>query len=113
MPAGTCRATDSEGRASWLAAFNFPHWHRDSRAAPPELAGSIVPSSHAPNAQPQRVTANINCRIFPGRTVEETQAEIARVLNNPAITITTVGAPDPTSPPPPLSGGFELPVCRL
>ena len=53
MPAGTCRVTDSEGRASWLAAFNFPHWHRDSRAAPPtrELAGSIVPSSHAPNAQ--------------------------------------------------------------
>lgn len=32
---------------------------------------TMVSAGHAPNALPQRATANINCRIFPGHTREE------------------------------------------
>ncbi|MGZ9100585.1 MAG: M20/M25/M40 family metallo-hydrolase, partial [Brevundimonas sp.] len=74
---------------------------------------TLVSGGHAPNAQPQRVTANVNCRILPGHTIEETQAEIARVLDNPAIAITTVGAADPTSPPPTLSPAILNPIREI
>jgi acetylornithine deacetylase/succinyl-diaminopimelate desuccinylase-like protein len=74
---------------------------------------TLIDGGHAPNAQPQRVTANVNCRIFPGHTIEETQAEIARVLNNPAIAIAPLGAPDPTSPPPPLSPAIMDPIRQI
>ncbi|HEY7900204.1 MAG TPA: M20/M25/M40 family metallo-hydrolase, partial [Caulobacteraceae bacterium] len=45
-----------------------------------EIAGG-----HALNALPQRATANINCRIFPGRKPADIMAELARVAADPGI----------------------------
>lgn len=64
-------------------------------AAEPEYVGQIgttcvptmVSGGHAPNALPQRATANINCRIFPGVSIAAVQAELIRVIAEPAITI--------------------------
>jgi acetylornithine deacetylase/succinyl-diaminopimelate desuccinylase-like protein len=44
-----------------------------------------VSGGHALNALPQRATANINCRIFPGHPPAEIMAELARVAADPAI----------------------------
>ncbi|WP_310498115.1 M20/M25/M40 family metallo-hydrolase [Sandarakinorhabdus sp.] len=39
-----------------------------------------VQGGHAPNALPQRATMNVNCRIFPGISVEDTLLELARLV---------------------------------
>jgi acetylornithine deacetylase/succinyl-diaminopimelate desuccinylase-like protein len=49
---------------------------------------TTVNAGHAPNALPQRATANVNCRIFPGVTVAAVQQELARVISDPSAKIT-------------------------
>ena len=51
---------------------------------------TLLEGGHANNALPQRAAANINCRMFPGRTVEETQAALAKVIGNPNVKISPV-----------------------
>ena len=48
---------------------------------------TLLEAGHAENALPQRAVANINCRIFPGETVEATRDRLAEVVGNPAATI--------------------------
>lgn len=43
---------------------------------------------HANNALPQTATANVNCRIVPTSSTEETQATLARIFADSAIAIT-------------------------
>jgi acetylornithine deacetylase/succinyl-diaminopimelate desuccinylase-like protein len=52
-------------------------------------------AGHAPNALAQRATANVNCRIFPGESVEETRLALVRVIADPAV---KVEATDPDRP---------------
>ncbi|MBW3559627.1 MAG: M20/M25/M40 family metallo-hydrolase [Proteobacteria bacterium] len=59
-----------------------------------------VNAGHAPNALPQRATANVNCRILPGVPVAQVQAELARTFADPGIKITAIGTADPSTPPP-------------
>ena len=61
--------------------------------ADPSMAGkiattcvlTIVSGGHALNALPQRATANVNCRIFPGHKPSEIMAELATVAASPAV----------------------------
>jgi acetylornithine deacetylase/succinyl-diaminopimelate desuccinylase-like protein len=62
---------------------------------------TMVHAGHAPNALPQRATANINCRVFPGVTMEDVQAELENVIQNPAGHF-SVADPVSMSPPSPL-----------
>jgi acetylornithine deacetylase/succinyl-diaminopimelate desuccinylase-like protein len=39
-------------------------------------AVTLISGGHATNALPQRVEANLNCRVFPGMQVEEVQAKL-------------------------------------
>ncbi|WP_200943625.1 MULTISPECIES: M20/M25/M40 family metallo-hydrolase [unclassified Brevundimonas] len=105
----TANDTPDAAAAARLSAAN-PIWNATMRTT---CIPTLINGGHAPNAQPQRVTANVNCRIFPGHTIEETQAEIARVLNNPAIAISPLGAADPTSPPPTLSPAILDPIRQI
>lgn len=58
-----------------------------------------VSAGHAPNALPQRATANVNCRVLPGVPVATVQAELARVFADSEIKITAVGTADVSTPP--------------
>lgn len=51
---------------------------------------TMVSGGHALNALPQRATANINCRIFPGHAFTEIMAELEKVANEPAVKFTDV-----------------------
>jgi acetylornithine deacetylase/succinyl-diaminopimelate desuccinylase-like protein len=65
--------------------------------ADPEYVGQIgttcvptlVKGGHAENALPQRATANINCRIFPGVPVETVRAELEKIIADPAVKVNT------------------------
>jgi carboxypeptidase PM20D1 len=46
---------------------------------------TMINGGHAANALPQRATANINCRIFPGHPREEIMAELQRVAADTAV----------------------------
>ena len=46
---------------------------------------TMINGGHALNALPQRATANINCRIFPGHPPAAIMAELAQVAADPAI----------------------------
>ena len=49
---------------------------------------TLLEGGHANNALPQRAGANINCRIFPGETVEGTQAALVAAIGDPGVKIT-------------------------
>src|SRR5262249_10951068 len=63
-------------------------------------------AGHANNALPQMAQANVNCRIEPGHTPEEIRQQLEKVIADPKISITYVGAIGGASrksyPPPPL-----------
>ena len=105
----TATETPDAAAAARLSAAN-PIWNASMRTT---CIPTLIDGGHAPNAQPQRVTANVNCRILPGHTIAETQAEIARVLDNDAISITTVGEPSPTAAAPPLTADILAPITEV
>ncbi|HET9743675.1 MAG TPA: M20/M25/M40 family metallo-hydrolase [Terriglobales bacterium] len=66
---------------------------------------------HANNALPQTAHSNVNCRILPGHSIEETRQTLIKVFNDPKVTVNYVDdagvvhteIPDKKSvPPPPL-----------
>jgi len=46
---------------------------------------TMVDGGHAPNALPQSVSANVNCRIFPGTSRAQTLEELRRVIGDDSI----------------------------
>jgi acetylornithine deacetylase/succinyl-diaminopimelate desuccinylase-like protein len=73
---------------------------------------TMVDAGHAPNALPQRAVANVNCRILPGEDPEAVRQTLVRVIENPRITITPVGAARP-SPPSPLTAEIMQAITRV
>ncbi len=49
---------------------------------------TMVSAGHAPNALPQRATATVNCRIFPGHNREEIRKQLAAIANVPQVKVT-------------------------
>jgi acetylornithine deacetylase/succinyl-diaminopimelate desuccinylase-like protein len=47
---------------------------------------------HANNALPQTAQANVNCRILPGHSAEETEQTLVRVFDDPKVAVQYVGA---------------------
>ncbi|WP_184015922.1 M20/M25/M40 family metallo-hydrolase [Sphingobium boeckii] len=73
----------------------------DLIATRPEYVGQVrttcvatmVNAGHAQNALPQSATANINCRIFPGVSVEAIQAKLTEVVADATAKVTVLGDP--------------------
>ncbi|WP_374529702.1 M20/M25/M40 family metallo-hydrolase [Novosphingobium sp.] len=63
---------------------------------------TMVKGGHALNALPQSVTANVNCRMFPGRTADETQAALEKVIGDPAVKIEQTVKNKPIAKAPPM-----------
>jgi acetylornithine deacetylase/succinyl-diaminopimelate desuccinylase-like protein len=74
---------------------------------------TLLDGGHANNALPQRAGANINCRIFPGHSVEETQAALVAAIGDPGITVTPVPPIRPIAVPPPLDPKIMGPAEKL
>ena len=74
---------------------------------------TLIEGGHAENAQPRHATANVNCRILPGQTIDAVQARLAEIIDDPEVELTLALAPGPTSPPPPLSRELMDPIERI
>ncbi len=76
----------------------------------PDLIGQVgttcvatmVSAGHAPNALPQRATATVNCRIFPGTSTAAVQAKLATVVGDPELKIREIPSGTIASPASPL-----------
>lgn len=62
---------------------------------------TLVDAGHAENALPQRATANVNCRIFPGETVDGTLAKLKELAGS-KVAVTANQPVRPIAVPPPL-----------
>lgn len=51
---------------------------------------TMASAGHAPNALPQRATANVNCRIFPGTPIDAVRAKLAEIVADPEVKIAKV-----------------------
>ncbi len=74
---------------------------------------TLLEGGHANNALPQRAAANVNCRIFPGETVEGTQAALVAAIGDPAVKVTSVPPVRPVAVPPPLDPKIIGPAEEL
>lgn len=74
---------------------------------------TLLDGGHAANALPQRAGANINCRIFPGHSIESIKDELAKVIGDSGVTITQLPPVRPSPPAPPLDPKIIGPMQKL
>jgi acetylornithine deacetylase/succinyl-diaminopimelate desuccinylase-like protein len=88
------------------ALRNFAANPQDAAAAEaiagdPEFVGTtrttcvttMLNAGHAENALPQKATATVNCRIFPGMSVDDVRKQLVTVVADPKIEVKLLGAP--------------------
>lgn len=61
---------------------------------------TLIEGGHADNALPQSVTANVNCRIFPGVAIETVRQTLVEIGGDPKAEWKTTGNPLATDPSP-------------
>ncbi|RDY66900.1 M20/M25/M40 family metallo-hydrolase [Lysobacter soli] len=74
---------------------------------------TMINGGHAVNALPQRVEANVNCRIFPGHTPAEIKDALVGVIGNPAISIDLARKDKPLAKSPALDPAIIGPMETL
>lgn len=74
---------------------------------------TMIDGGHALNALPQKVTANVNCRMFPGRTSEETRQAIVAAIGNPDVSVVPRVVGKPIAKVPPLDPAVIGPMKQL
>lgn len=87
-----------------------PGWNSMLRTT---CVATQVEAGHAPNALPQRATANVNCRILPGVEVEAVRQMLTQVIADPTIKVTVDGEQGINAPIPPLTPQMLNPVKKL
>ena len=83
---------------------------------------TMLQGGRAPNALPAVATANVNCRILPGHSQEETRKTLANIFDDPKLTVEYMaddGTVSPTAPareslpPPPLRTDVFEPLKQV
>lgn len=93
-------ADPSDAAAAATLASAEPAWNAILRTT---CVATLLEGGHATNALPQRARANVNCRIFPGTSVEQVRQALDQVVADPQVKITTLETRSEISPPPPLT----------
>jgi acetylornithine deacetylase/succinyl-diaminopimelate desuccinylase-like protein len=83
------------------------NWHAMLRTT---CVATMLSAGHATNALPQRATANINCRIFPGVTREAIQAQLVKIADDPAVKVSIPEVRGPLANATPLTPQILKPV---
>jgi acetylornithine deacetylase/succinyl-diaminopimelate desuccinylase-like protein len=63
---------------------------------------TLLEAGHAMNALPQRARATVNCRLFPGVSPADVQADLERAVDNVRVSFTLLEGKKKAHPPPPL-----------
>jgi len=87
-----------------------PFLHSNLRTT---CVATMLDAGHARNALPQRAQANINCRIFPGHSVEAIRQELSTIIGDPGVSVTALAPLRPSPPNPPLDPKVVEPARKL
>ncbi|HUO96564.1 MAG TPA: M20/M25/M40 family metallo-hydrolase [Steroidobacteraceae bacterium] len=100
----------NDAKSIALVSAGDPSWNATLRTT---CVATMVEAGHAQNALPQRARANVNCRIFPGVEPEAVRQTLVKVIDDPAVSVTSLKVRGPSSPPPPLTPSILGPVEKL
>jgi acetylornithine deacetylase/succinyl-diaminopimelate desuccinylase-like protein len=103
-------AADGENAAAIRRLMVNPTYNASLRTT---CVATMITAGHAPNALPQRATANVNCRIFPGHTQEEIRQKLVGAINNPDVKVALKSPPETPMTPPPLPPEILGPIEKL
>lgn len=103
-------AKDPADKAAEAIVNRDPFLHSNLRTT---CVATMLDGGHAPNALPQRAGANVNCRIFPGHSIESIRDELAKVIGDPGVTVTQLPPKRPAPPAPPLDPKVIGPMQKL
>lgn len=104
-------AADPTDDAAEAVAASVPTYNAMLRTT---CVATTIAGGHATNAIPQRATAAINCRIFPGNDVEQTRLALASAIDDPAVSLTLGDdASKPVAAPPPLNDRILRPAQQV
>ncbi len=81
-------AANPQDAAARAIAEKYPH---DANILWTTCVATMLQAGNAPNALPQNATATVNCRIFPGTSVETVRTTIAETIGNDKLTVSLVG----------------------
>jgi acetylornithine deacetylase/succinyl-diaminopimelate desuccinylase-like protein len=103
-------ATDPSNTAAEAVANRDPFLHSNLRTT---CVATMLDGGHARNALAQRAGAYVNCRIFPGHSVDEIRGEIGRIIADSDVTVTALPPLRPAPPAPPLDPKVMGPAQAL
>lgn len=103
-------ADDPTDKAAEAIVNTDPFLHSNVRTT---CVATMLEAGHARNALAQRAGAYVNCRIFPGHSIESIRDELASVVDNPAVSFITLPPKRPSPPNPPLDPKIIGPMKTL
>jgi acetylornithine deacetylase/succinyl-diaminopimelate desuccinylase-like protein len=76
---------------------------------------TMLSAGHAANALPQRATATINCRIFPGVSRDEVRAKLVELIGDPQVGVSKIAVSrgEPQNRPAPLTPQIMGPIEKI
>jgi len=83
-------AANPEDSAAAEAIGNVPEFAGTTRTT---CVTTMLNAGHAENALPQKATATVNCRIFPGVAIDEVRDQLVKVVADSKIAVKVLGAP--------------------
>jgi acetylornithine deacetylase/succinyl-diaminopimelate desuccinylase-like protein len=86
------------------------NWHAMLRTT---CVATMLAAGHATNALPQRATANINCRIFPGDSRDSVLAQLVTIIDDPKVSVTIPEIRGPIAAPAPLTRQIMQPIEKV
>ena len=87
-----------------------PAWNSTMRTT---CVATQVNAGHAPNALAQHAEANVNCRILPDETVEQTRLALEQAIDDKDVVVSLAAQPSPQSPAPPLTDAVLGPARQV
>ena len=120
---GMSKIVAGEAGAAMAAVVKNPHdaasvaildkdqnWHAMLRTT---CVATMLAAGHATNALPQRATANINCRIFPGDSRDAVLAQLVTIVDDPKVSVTVPEIRGPVATPAPLTRQVMEPIEKV
>lgn len=103
-------AADGENAAAIRRLMLNPSYNATFRTT---CVATQLTAGHAPNALPQRATANVNCRIFPGHTQEEIRQKLEGAIGDKDVKVTMRSEPETPGAPPRLTPEILGPIEKI
>ena len=120
---GMSKIVAGEAGAAMTAVAKNPHdaasvaildkdqnWHAMLRTT---CVATMLAAGHATNALPQRATANINCRIFPGDARDAVLAQLITIIDDPKVSVSIPEIRGPIATPAPLTRQIMEPIEKV